>query len=304
MASEKKVKLISRIIDSCEEVPEYFMDGFKYSCLSCLEFPYSVYVVKLQDKEEEMYSQLITASEDGLYIFERKNNRVTLNQYNYEELIFIKKENGDLHSMIEIKGMINGRVFKNEIEFDNKDEDIFDFMITSIRMKGKLTLDFEEDQEEKYGEDNYELLKLGYFKDSNLKLYNYCVESLISGRKIKKTVFQKKLVKKRLKLIKRVLTTSHIIILTSDELIIVEEGKSKRRSPEANIGGYWYFIPVSQITSMDIKSSDNLLLTLTIRLKGNEQIEMIYENPNRTQLEQLAKSALIVYQHGKTENKD
>ena len=55
---------------------------------------------------------------------------------------------------------------------------------------------------------------------------------------------------------------------------------------------------------MDIKSSDNLLLTLTIRLKGNEQIEMIYENPNRTQLEQLAKSALIVYQHGKTENKD
>lgn len=299
MASEKNVKFCSRIIDSCEGVPDFFLDGFKYSCLSCYDFPYSVHVIKCQDKDEEMYSQLISVTGEGLYIFQRINSRVTMIQYNYEDLVLIKKKNGVTNSSIEIKGMIRGRLFNNIIEYDNKDKDIFDFIITSIRMKGKMSFDFKEEHEEKYGEDNYELLKLGYFKDSNLKLYNYSVESLLSGQKIKKIVLQKKLVMKKLKLIKQVLTTSHIILLTNEELIIIEEGKAKRNSPEANIGGYWYFIPIAQITSMDIKAMDNYLLIFTIKLKGNEGIELTYETSNRAQLEQLVKSSLIVYQQVK-----
>jgi len=299
MASEKKVKFISKIIDSCESVPDCFLDGFKYSCFNCYDFPYTVHVIKSQEKDEEIYAELIVVTADGLYIFQRISSRVTMIQYNYEDLVLIKKRNEDITSIIEIKGMVSGRSFESIIEYDNKDKDIFDFIITSIRMKGKQCFNFIEDNEEKYGEDNYELLKLDYFKDSNLKLYNYSVQSLLSGQKIKKIVLQKKLISRKLKLIKKILTTSHISLLTNEELIIIEEGKSKRKSPEANIGGSWCFIPIAQITSMDIKALDNYLLIFTIKLKGNDSLELVYETSNRAQLEQLVNSALVVYQKAK-----
>ena len=299
MTSDKNVKFYSKIIDCCEEVPEYFLDGFRYSCLSCNDFPYTIHIIKSKEKEEEIYSELISVTRDGLYIFQRMNSRITMIQYNYEDLILIKKSTQTINSSIVIKGMVSGRTFKSIIEYDNKDKDIYDFIITSIRMKGKISLEFVEDYVEKYGEDNYELLKLDYFKESNLKLYNYSVESLLSGQKIKKTVLQKKLVRKKLKLVRKVLTASHISLLTNEELIIIQEGKSNRKSPEANIGGCWYFIPISQITSMDIKALDNYLLIFTIKLKGNDCVELIYETSNRAQLEQLVNSALVVYQNVK-----
>jgi len=303
MPSEKITKLCSKLITTFEQIPDIFKDGFKYSCLGCNGFPYSVYIVDVSEEFSGNNGKLVTVTEDGLFIFEKINSNVKLIQYNYDDIILVEKTNGLYNSTILIKGTINGRQYESVILFDNTDKYIFDFLIVAIRKKGRLSLDYEQEHEEKYEEGNYELLKLGYFKDSNLKLYNYSAESLLPHQIIKKTVLQKKLLKKKLKFIKEVITTSHIVILTNEELIIIEEGRTKRKIPESNIGGCWYFIPISQIEFMDIKAKDTYLLIFTIKLKKNRDIELLFEHSNKSQLEQLVRSSLSVYQQVSDNNR-
>lgn len=291
MSSKKIVKLCSRIIDNCEDVPEIFRDGFNYLCLDCNNFPFSIYTYEERDNIEG-YCQLISLTEESLFIFDVKNTGVRLTQYTYDDIILIRKTNGNEISTIFIEGIISGRMFQSIIEFDNSRAHIFEVLIVNIRLKGKSSEGWKKDGNLQEG---YELLKLGSLKDSNPRMFNFAVETLLPNRTIKNIVLQKKLIIKKLKLIRKFITLPHVILLTEDELIIIEEGKENKKAPQLNLGGFWYFIPIDKITSIDIISSDNYFLELTINLKGNEVVKLIYENTMKYQLEQLARSAHAVY---------
>ncbi|MHC1719621.1 MAG: hypothetical protein AB9844_02830 [Clostridiaceae bacterium] len=295
MAAEKGFKIVSNIIEECEDIPGIFSDGFKYTCMSLNKLPYTVHVAKYDEEGTEITSRLISLTDDGIFFFERINSQARLTQYNYDEIIYLKRLDSINTSMLEICGTSNGRLYESKLEYDINDRKIFDSVILSIRLKEKLPEGFAEEQEENISDDSYELLKLAYFKDSHPKLYGYAVESLLPEQKIRKTLFQNTVFKKTLKVLKTRLARDHIMILAGSELIIISEGRSKKRAAEFNAGGYWYYVPVSKIVSMDIKSEDEYYLTLTIVMKERETIELYFDNYHKAQLEQLVKSTLNVY---------
>ena len=302
MASEKNFKIVSGIIDNLEDIPEIFTDGFKYSCMGGEEFPYTVHVARYDEDWFEKSSQLITINDEGVFVFEVVNDQARLTHYSYGDIIFLKRMDFARTAQLVIKGTSNRRLYESRIEYDIKDKQMFDFIVVSVRLQERQPETFREEKEESLSEDSYELLKLAYFKDSHVKLYNYAVGSLLNDQKIKKTLLQSKVFRKNLLVLRKRVARTHVVILAGSELIIIEEGKVNRKRPDVNEGGYWYYIPVSNITAMDIKAEDGYLLILTIRLRERVSVELYFDSSLRLQLEQLAKSTLSVYNENKDEN--
>lgn len=301
MASEKNFKIVSSIIDNLEDIPEIFSDGFKYSCMGGEEFPYTVHVARYDEDWFEKSSQLITITDEGLFVFEVVNDQARLTHYSYGDIIFLKRMDFARTAQLVIKGTSNRRLYESRIEYDIKDKQLFDFIVVSVRLQERQPETFREVKEESLSEDSYELLKLAYFKDSHVKLYNYAVGSLLNDQKIKKTLLQSKVFRKNLLVLRKRVARTHVVILAGSELIIIEEGKVNKKQPDVNEGGYWYYIPVSNITAMDIRAEDGYLLILTIRLRERVSVELYFDSSLRLQLEQLAKSTLSVYNEIKDE---
>jgi len=295
MASEKNFKIVSGVIENIGDIPEVFLDGFKYSCMGGSEFPYTVHIEEYDDEWYEKSYQLLTVTDEGLFAFEVVNDQARLTHYDYENIIYIKRMDFAKTAQLIIKGTSNRKLYESRIEYDINDKQLFDFIVASARLNEKLPVTFREEREESLTEDSYELLKLSYFKDSHVKLYNYAVGSLMPDQKIKKTLLQSNVFRKNLLVLRKRVARTHVVILAGSELIIIEEGKSSKKRPVVNEGGYWYFIPVSNITAMDIKAQDGYLLILTIKLKERVSVELYFDSSLRVQLEQLAKSTLSVY---------
>jgi hypothetical protein len=295
MASEKNFKIVSVIIEKIEDIPEVFIDGFKYSCMGGNVFPYTVHIAKYDEDWYEKSSQLVTITDEGVFVFEVVNDQARLTHYSYENIIFLKRMDFARTAQLIIKGTSNRKLYESRIEYDIKDKQIFDFIVVSARLNEKLPDAFREEMEESPTDDSYELLKLAYFKDSHVRLYNYAVSSLMQDQKIRKTLLQSKVFRKNLLVLRKRVARTHVVILAGSELIAIEEGRHNKRRPDVNEGGYWYFIPVSNITAMDIRAEDGYLLILTVRLKERVTVEMYFDSSLRMQLEQLAKSTLSVY---------
>lgn len=287
MSSKKSVNLYSRIVDNIIDVPYVFKDGFNYLCLDCKEFPFSIYT---HDEEDDgLYSQLVSLTESGLFIFDIKSTGVRLTQYQYSDIILMKKSNNTDNATIILEGYFNRRLFQSKIEFDTSQGYIFDILLNNIRLKGNLP-------ETNSDENAYGFLKLGFLKNLNPRIYDLAVQCQMPNRSIKNIVFQKKLLIRKLKILKKAVIMSHVVILTEDEIIVIEEGRKKSKEPGLNFGGCWYFIPINNIISIDISSNDNFLLWFTLKLKGDEDVKFIFENGLKHELEKFVEAAHYMYQ--------
>ena len=198
MASEKNIRIVTSLIEKIGDVPEIFTDGFKYSCMGGEECPYAVHVAKYDEDWYEKSNQLISITDEGVFVFEVVNDQAKLTHYAYEDIIFLKRMDFARTAKLIIKGTSNRKLYESAIEYDIKDKQLFDFITVSVRLKERLPETFQDVKEESLTEDSYELLKLAYFKDSHVKLYNYAVGSLLNDRKIKKTLLQSKVFRKNL----------------------------------------------------------------------------------------------------------
>jgi hypothetical protein len=302
MASEKNFKIVSSVIDDMNDIPEVYLDGFRYNCIGGVEFPYTVHVARYDEDWYEKCNQLISLTDDGIYVFNVVNDQARLTHYAFADIIYLKRMDFEGTGVLSVKGTSNRRLYESSVEFDLKDRDLFEFIVVSSRLKERLPEPDKDGEEATITEDSYELLKLSYFRDSHPMLYGLATASLLHEQKIKKTILQSKVFRKNLVVFRKRLARTHLVILTGEELIIIEEGKHNRKKPEVNDGGYWYYIPVSKIVAMDIKAEDGYLLILTLRLKERVSVELYFDTSLRLQLEQLVKSALSVYNEIKEES--
>lgn len=302
MASEKNFKIVSSVIDSIDDIPEVYLDGFRYNCMGGAEFPYTVHVAKYDEDWYEKSNQLVSLTDDGIFFFNAVNDQARLTHYSFGDIIYLKRMDFMASGMLTVKGTSNRKLYESMVEFDMKDRDLFDFIVVSSRLKERLPEAAQEGEEVEITEDSYELLKLDYFRDSHPMLYGLATASLLHEQKVRKTILQSKVFRKNLVVFRKRVARTHLVMLTGEELIVIEEGRHNKKRPEVNDGGYWYYIPVSKIVAMDIKAEDGYLLILTVRLKERVSVELYFDSSLRLQLEQLVKSALSVYNEIKEES--
>jgi len=89
------------------------------------------------------------------------------------------------------------------------------------------------------------------------------------------------------KVLYRTMGFAHMIILTDRELIHIQE---EVRGPEREkYGGIKDFIPLEKIVSIELNEKKKDLLELSIRLPGEEHLELIYQPAAEKDIEQLVR---------------
>ncbi|PKM96142.1 MAG: hypothetical protein CVU84_00030 [Firmicutes bacterium HGW-Firmicutes-1] len=114
------------------------------------------------------------------------------------------------------------------------------------------------------------------FNHLNYKFKNYAKQSKLGNNTILATVFQPPMANKFFILFNRIITTSHVHILTNTELVIIEED-NKKNNRKVNYGGIWTFIPLNKISKiMFHENSTDGKLILSVFQADKFHIDSIY----------------------------
>jgi hypothetical protein len=118
---------------------------------------------------------------------------------------------------------------------------------------------------------------------------NYAKRSLLGGEKVIQTIMQPEIRAKVLKVLGktyyRMLSPTHVSILTDRELIMIREEQGWSRKDK--YGGTWDYIPLSKIVNLSLSRKDSNLLVLSIQLPETGHLDFLFEASAKGKLDQL-----------------
>lgn len=125
----------------------------------------------------------------------------------------------------------------------------------------------------------------------NLKLRNYSRRGVAPGTQVIAYVYQPEIRVVAHRLLGLTLykpaAVPHMLILTDRELILIDDGTSRRFGRLITNGGIWDYIPLDKIVSLSVTRSQGDLLNLTIALPGDDSLTCVFSEDNRPQVEAL-----------------
>src|SRR4030042_4009577 len=108
---------------------------------------------------------------------------------------------------------------------------------------------------------------------------NFAKRSLLVGDRVVLAILQPEIRTRALTLLGRTLSRlvspTHICILTDRELITVRE--ENRRSADDKYGGIWDYIPLGKIVDLSVSQRDDHLFELSIQLPDGASLEYLYQ---------------------------
>ncbi len=130
-----------------------------------------------------------------------------------------------------------------------------------------------------------------WLAEANFKFMNYAERSLLPGERVVQTIYQPEIRPELLRLrglaLARSISPAHLCILTDSELIFLTDDDSQKWLRGNPHGAIWRYIPLTKtdLTSLTVRGES--LLFLCILLRGNLQLESLFEASKREELERL-----------------
>jgi hypothetical protein len=126
-----------------------------------------------------------------------------------------------------------------------------------------------------------ELRKIEDWVQLSFKFGNYARRSLLSGEEAIDALWQPGIRNNLLTFLGRsfykTIATTHLLILTDRELIIIREDETGRHwRDDSRYGGVWIYLPLGKIISVTLAKADANLLALSICLPQNDRIESLF----------------------------
>jgi hypothetical protein len=118
---------------------------------------------------------------------------------------------------------------------------------------------------------------------------NYARRSIVPGEKVLHTILQPEIRARIVKLfgmsLFRMISTSHLVILTDRQLIIIKDENPGGWGDDTRYGGIWNYIPLDKIASVSLAPKNDSLLALSIHLPQNDHIDSLFSVSNKQELE-------------------
>jgi hypothetical protein len=178
-----------------------------------------------------------------------------------------------LHAWIGIHGVAShGGLVMSILKFNSVTDHLFAPFVDEIRgaRGGLVGVDHEP-----------EIRKLDRLSQLSFKFRNYARRSLLPDEQVIDALWQPEIRHKLLNLLGRsfyrTMTTTHLLILTDRELIVLREDEgSPRWRDNSRYGGVWIYISLDKIASITLTQIDANLLALSIHLPKNDCIESLF----------------------------
>lgn len=267
----------TKVVDSLEDVhPAYksFFEGRK--------FPFTLLAPSLAKPKGKTTEKLICDMDDAIHILERKGGQVVAKSYPYRDICTVEVGSILLSSWLTVSGITStGETSASTIDFNTSSFRHYEIFLKKLRPSPN---------ENGEGQSKAEQDKFDYLSALNFKLMNYGRSSLIGGETVRQVILQSE-IKKPVwaalgDLFQRLVTPPHLTVLTSHELILIEDIGRGRKAHESQYGGIWQYIPLQRIQSATWSETGDDCLTLSLTVAPHQTIEKIFSAGAQAELRQ------------------
>lgn len=271
----------AKAVESYDKVPEIYKGFFKTLLGDTSEFPYAVLTPTFEGFIRRDNEKLIFSLGSKVYVLERARDKLTSTCYPFEAISYIEVGAILLNSWIKIRGVAsNGILTSCTLKFNSVTDYLFTPILEKIRTATHTAGDTDQSSER---------AKFDYLAHLNFKFMNYARRSIVPGEKVLHTILQPEIRAKILMLFGkswfRTISTSHLVILTDRQLIIIKDENPGGGRDDTRYGGIWNYIPLDKITSVSLAEKGDNLLTLSIHLPQNDQIDSLFSVSNKQEVE-------------------
>jgi hypothetical protein len=281
-------------VDCREKVPELFEKEVASILRTKSAFPYMLYTPEFKSVHTVNPANLLVWDENLIYIFESAGHEIQKICYRIPDINYLEHGSILLNSWITLSGIINKKTLSTTVYFNTASALLFLPVVSAVRSIGK----------EAAQQAVTDVSVFDYLKDKNYKFMIYAANSLRPGQKVVSSVYEPAIFVDSSKsftilnttiispkIFKSVLATSHIVVLTKDELIVLEEKPTVIPDEHVDMNKYsciTRYIPVNKIAKMNVGYyAEGEYLTFTLILTDYNIINLLFTQNNKENLEGL-----------------
>ena len=272
----------AKFIELYDAVPKAYQGFFDPLLADGQGFPYTIFTPARDEFFNRTTEKLICILGHEICVLEKSEDSFEAQYYPVDGVSYIEIKTVLLDSHFKISGMTKqGVPASSTIRFNSVGDYLFTPILKNIRLAAVNSNNAEQ---------NSESNKFDHLMRLNYKFMNYARRSLLTGEKVIHFILQPEIrapiVKFFDKTYYRVISPTHISILTDRELIIIREDEPKSRDV-SRYGGIWDYIQLNKIKSLTLNRKDNDLLVLSIKLQEGAQLENLFQASAKEELDQL-----------------
>jgi len=262
----------ARLARSYDDLPDIFRGPLATLAGNSGSFPYTVLTPSFQGFLRRPSEKLICASGDEICVMEKVQNRVASTRYPVREINTIETGSILLKAWITLKGLDSaGALSTSTLQFNAVTESLFTPIVNKVRPMPDTSTGVDH---------SAEMAKFNRLAPLNFKFMNYARRTIIPGEKVIHFVLQPEVRIGAPRFLGRTwwgtIHPAHLTILTDKELILIRDEAGVRWNPDAKHGGIWTYIPLDKIAATSLARSDDGMLTVSIHLPGNDQVDSLF----------------------------
>jgi hypothetical protein len=274
----------SRRVESLEGIPEIYRDLFQELTGRPGAFPYTVFVPAYGGFGGREQCRLIFCYGQEIYILECSQRRPVASCYPIANLNAIETGRILLCGWITLRGISReGAPTLTTVMYNAVNEHLFAPFILPFRQAPTPP---------RSGANHaLELNKFDYLLTLNFKFMSYAKACLLPGDQVIESLLQPEIREPALQLWRktffRTVCTTHLLILTDRELILLQDGHLDTGRKGKRYGAGWTFIPLCKIAGVAQAPQEPDRLQLSVRLPGEDQIDVLFSASSKATVDQL-----------------
>jgi hypothetical protein len=276
----------ARVIDSFETVPDIYQNSYQALVGNTDTLPYTVLAPAQVSPRSKSSERLLCEISGTLYVLERKGSQIVTTGFHYADICSLELGNILLYSWFSISGRTtSGAEAALTVEFNEATLRHFEPFFSKMRPipAGLDASDLKAEQ-----------AKFDYLSMVNFKFMNFARESLLCGEKIIQSLYQPK---KRQSVVTvlgrslyRTISLAHLIILTDQEVILIGDVELTKGNKRSRYGGVRRYLPLCGIVSVTLEEQPNDLLSFTIHVSPDIQVQSLFDASQLQEIEDLKKA--------------
>lgn len=274
------IHLWARIIKTYDEIP----DGLKEKCIEEIGqralLPYIIYSPSDRWGSRYTNERLTCLLEDRITVIEKTENGMTAVSYMPQNINYLRRRSILLHSWLSIAGVAGNKAAITTIEYNTVVKNLFIPIINFLRPLPGLK---ENTDGSSAGLESFDC-----FKELEYRFRQYARECIAPGEEVLAMCFQPVIYEKRRRFIRKMLSNSHLSILTGREWIFINEGEliSAKSQKYEDI---YTFIALDKIRDV---TADKLTDTLNVKLafKDAGELTMMFDTSKKAELDSFIRT--------------
>ncbi|NUM45528.1 MAG: hypothetical protein HUU38_12560 [Anaerolineales bacterium] len=274
----------ARVIEAFAEIPEAFKPTFKTLVGAEPLFPYTVFAPIISGRLHKTTEKLVFEMGETLYILERTREEVKSFAYPYSMISDFEFGSILLYSWVTFRGVTQaGIAASTTIELNTTSVRHFTRFVNRLRPAPQKMEQIKQQAER---------AKFDYLENENFKFMNYGMVSLVEGEKVIQTVWQPQINFPIMKLgwhtFYRTRALAHLLVLTDQELIMIQDDERSEENRGVRYGGKWRYIGLDHLETVEVQEDRDKLIRLTLSVTpGKQQMESFFAASHREEILQL-----------------